>query len=220
MSFPVQYPRRIGQSAYWSYFGMNLIIATGLFVGGIYAALSGALFTSLLCLLLTLPLSVYFRVIMMRRCRDIGWPSFLPWLLFGMAVLYGLKGSWSLDLAHMFGPRLALAMIDFVFQIVIGCIGSAAVSSGDYGDYDPSFYPEYTPPASGSAFNSAQLRTASARHEDAAESSSDEAARWDAAIARRLAQSGAETMSTAEKPPVAQPRSLPRSAGGFGRKLA
>jgi uncharacterized membrane protein YhaH (DUF805 family) len=220
MSFPVQDPRRIGQSAYWSYFGMNLIVATGLIVGGIYAALSGALFTALICLLLTLPLSLYFRVIMMRRCRDIGWPSFLPWLLLGLAVLYGFKGGWSLNLAHMFGPRLGLAMIDFVFQIVIGCVGSTAVTSGDYGHYDPSLYLEYTPPASGSAVHSAKLTTASARNEDSAELSSDEAARWDAAIARRLAQSGAGTVSMAEQPFVAQSRPLPRPAAGFGRKLA
>ena len=129
MGFPHDTPGRASQSKYWTLFGLYMIAVPALLIGGVVSMVQGSWVLGLLLIVGVIPLGIYWRVIMMRRCRDIGWPAFLPWLIFGgqfaagfglqIGAVSGTAPGWS-----MVALPLVLGLVDFVFSIVIGCIGS------------------------------------------------------------------------------------------------
>ena len=143
MSFQMRDSGRVGQSAYWMYFGINIVLCAALLFGGIAAMLMGSIGVGILCILLVMPLGIYFRVIMMRRCRDIGWPIFLPWLSIGFAMVFGViiglqLGAHAVPPSPLFALPTIVNLLDFVLTIAIGCMPSR----GAYVDYvdDPDFF--------------------------------------------------------------------------------
>ncbi len=127
--------RRVDQAEYWIWFGGTLVLTMTFFGVGAYRVWWGDALTGVLLLLLTLPLTIYFRVIMMRRCRDINWPASLPWLLLGAGFLAGLIPGMEVRTATQASAAVLalptiLCLTDFIFMIAIGCISSA--SSFDY----------------------------------------------------------------------------------------
>jgi uncharacterized membrane protein YhaH (DUF805 family) len=243
MSIAVDDPGRIGQSKYWMYFGGNLVLAPALLIGGLYAMFSGSFGLGILSILLVLPLAIYFRVIMMRRCRDIGWPTFLPWLAIGFAVLMGfMSGSrMTANPAHLYsslGLPMFVNALDFIFMITIGCISSKASYVDMLDDYIPPSRPSPAPLPRGYEGGGTAFAPTPARQPEPARisSQSDETPefeekvldRWDAAIAARLAAhsgdagAGAAPQPAQEQAPrPAEYRPAPamhRPATGFGRK--
>ncbi|WP_156169989.1 DUF805 domain-containing protein [Aurantiacibacter luteus] len=183
--------KRIGRSRYWLLFLIYSVACVILMVGAGAALLSGDWVKGGIAVVLVLPLGVWFRVIMMRRCRDIGWAPSLPWLLMGASVVAGVatfatSGAAQANTLGASGLATLVYLGDFVFTLVIGAIRSrggagedyAAVFSDDDVDFDP------------------------------------HGAGADAAIARAL-----EDFRRTARPARPRPASaLPRS-GGFGRKV-
>ncbi len=135
MSFHAEDSGRIGQSAYWMYFGAYMIATPLLLVGGGYELITGKFGTGIICFILMLVGVMYFRVIVMRRCRDIGWPAFLPWvtlvLQMGIGFMNGLSAGLDPVARHhhmatspSLGLPLVLGFVDLIMAIVVGCIGS------------------------------------------------------------------------------------------------
>jgi uncharacterized membrane protein YhaH (DUF805 family) len=214
---PVAYhshaPGRIGQSAYWLRFCAYMVLVPVLLVFGVYQLFKGNFGTGVLAVLLIAPAGLYFRVVMMRRCRDIGWPAFLPWLSFGLQMAIGVFGQvrlvgGGLPSASLLMLPLAASLADFVFSIVIGCIASK--ERDDYAavfDFDDRDIRRAAPLAA-SHRPHAQPRQAMADGPDLD--------RFDAAIARALEaqRSGADSSSLAAAAPAAA-----RPAPSFGRKI-
>jgi uncharacterized membrane protein YhaH (DUF805 family) len=143
MAFAGNNAGRVNQSRYWTMFGVIMIAIIMLVAGGVVAVAQRSYLFGFLMIAAVLPLGIYWRVIMMRRCRDIGWPAFLPWLFFGlqMAASFNLQASTLLHSSH--GATVAaggsgfvlasvLALGDFVFSVVIGCV--ATKQTVDYAD--------------------------------------------------------------------------------------
>jgi len=132
----IQQTGRVGQIAYWVWFGASIVVTLALCGAGVYELASGAVMMGFVLLILILPLSIYFRVIMMRRCRDINWPAFLPWVSLGICVLAGTMSGWQagatrqMPLSPPILPMI-LSLLDFAFVIVLGCIPTAT-STFDY----------------------------------------------------------------------------------------
>lgn len=225
MSFTVNDPGRVGQSKYWTVFGANMIIVPLLIVGGVYALFTGNFALGILMILAVLPMGIYFRVTMMRRCRDIGWPAFLPWLLFGLQLLLGFSGSFRPALGQtpslsLLAIPIMLGGIDFIFSIVIGCIASkndyAGVFEPDEVDFRPSqprsrealattpwqSEPRQYAPVGGLAKGDEQLDS------------------FDQKIARALeARRVGEQQPLAAQGLTAQDSGANRPVGGFGRRV-
>ena len=229
MSFPVDNSGRVDQSTYWMYFGANMILAPVLLFGGLYLVITGEIALGIVSILLLLPMGIYFRVIMMRRCRDIGWPAFLPWVLLGGGVVINMFGG-----GHRIGASAAEAisslatplifyLIDFAFMIVIGCIAGRTNYGSVFDDDDrpvrpaqrvgPSAYG-----APGDPFSPVPARVEAprpaARMTGEREAGDVDFDRIDAVIAQRLAalQAGGSNPQPAQAFPQGP-------AGGFGRKL-
>ena len=155
MSYYVEDRGRVGRSAYWMYFGGFVVLTMLLLVGGGYELFTGSYGMGILCIVLLMPLGIYFRVIAMRRCRDIGWPAFLPWATMGLVFIcnimtgmsagmhaaahMGTAGAGAAGLGASMGFGMLLSMVDFVFLIVIGCLDTQG------GGYDPSSGFAYDP---------------------------------------------------------------------------
>jgi hypothetical protein len=209
----------VGQGTYWAFFGGFMILIPVLLFGGFAAMLHGSLGPGLLMIAAILPIGIYWRVIMMRRCRDIGWPAFLPWLSFGLQFVASFSAMHSLQSMRygaapapsMLSMPLLMAFVDFAFTIVIGCIGSkqpfdyATAFAGVSGSYDPP--PQPSQP-------SQSLRPTPPPDQAGAEGGD----RYDAAIARALEAHRRGDSLVGSPPPPSQPApSGPaRPAGGFG----
>jgi uncharacterized membrane protein YhaH (DUF805 family) len=205
---------RIGQTQYWTIFGIYVVAVVGLIGFSFYSFATGELSMGVTAILPLAPLGLYFRVIEMRRCRDIGWPTFLPWLLFvvplGFALFTGMGG-----LGSGIGPTvtaltvpLLISLIDFAFSIVIGCI--ATKDPGE--DYAQIFGGE-PQPARPVGFQEPRLAGA------ADEPSYD---RFDEAIARALearrTASAYPAPALASEPATITPSAHARAVASFGRK--
>jgi hypothetical protein len=122
-------------------FAIYTITAPVLLIGGLIAIFQGSIAGGFLMIAAVVPLGIYFRVIMMRRCRDIGWPPSLPWVLFvaQMVLPFAIAPDFSqppeLTDPMALSVPLLLGFVDFVFSIVIGCIASKALPDVDTG-YD------------------------------------------------------------------------------------
>ena len=216
MGFPVERTGRVNQGTYWAFFGAAMILIPGLLFGGFSAVLHGSLGTGLLMIAAILPIGLYWRVIMMRRCRDIGWPAFLPWLSFGLQFVASYSATHSLQTMRygvapspsMMSMPLLMGFADFAFAIVIGCIRSkeafdyAAVFGDGPGSYDPR-------PSSQPSQSPAQPGLARAEGGD----------RYDEAIARALEAHRRGESLVGAPPPGPTPSATTRPAGGFGRRV-
>lgn len=202
---------RIGQAEYWTWFGLYVVAVLGLVAFSLYSFATGELIRAVTALLPLAPLGIYFRVIEMRRCRDIGWPAILPWLFFviPMGVGFTIRASGiGTDIATAIAALtvpLLISLVDFIFSIVIGCI--ATKNPGE--DYARIFGGEPQPARPG-GFQ--------------AERPADEPSydRFDEAIARALdarRTPGAEPApALAPEPPALAPTAHARAVAGFGRK--
>ncbi|WP_296677043.1 DUF805 domain-containing protein [Novosphingobium sp.] len=231
MSFSVQDKSRLGRSGYWTAFVINIVAIIGLLGACIAAALGGHISIAVLLFLLVAPVGIYFRVIMMRRCRDIGWPAALPWILFGAGILatltrfsQGLEGLRSPGLGGVAG---LVSLIDFGFMIAIGCIQGQS-RSGSYAQYFEPDDDDYSAVRPANRAATAQPARMPQGYEPevapaASLSREDEEAGWDAAIARALA-ARQDLAADDERNPVAPAVHRPvhgiqRPAGGFGRRV-
>jgi hypothetical protein len=208
--------RRIGQSAYWARFAVFMIGVPLLLGFGIYSMFSRDYALGIVAILAVFPLSIWFRFVMMRRCRDIGWPIFLPWsaqaLQFLMFFMLFTSGGFSGGFAAartVSSGSLLIGFADFVLVIALGCMRSRQVDV----DYAEVFGGE--PVAIRARPAGTDYGIAPAEHPSATQ------AREDAAIERALAayRSGAAAPTALSRPasgpvPVA---AAPR-ASGFGRK--
>jgi uncharacterized membrane protein YhaH (DUF805 family) len=148
MSFHADDRGKIGQSSYWLHFGGYVLGMAVLMAVCLYQAITLHVVTAIVAFLAIIPLTIYFRVIMMRRCRDIGWPVILPWL---PMILSGVNGAvWGFAglKAHSFTPGGPMSLnvlvggFDFVLQIVLGCMASKP-GGGSFGeDFDPRGLPQ------------------------------------------------------------------------------
>src|SRR3989337_692291 len=109
MGFPSDSSGRVSQGKYWALFGTYMIAVPVLLFGGLGAMVQGSIGLGLLLIIAIVPLGIYWRVIMMRRCRDIGWPAFLPWVVFGLQF----ASSFGLQLGSVAGatPGAILSML-------------------------------------------------------------------------------------------------------------
>jgi uncharacterized membrane protein YhaH (DUF805 family) len=204
MGFPVDGAGRVSQGKYWALFGAYMISVPVLMFAGVFAILGGSFLTGMVLMVAIIPLGAYWRVIMMRRCRDIGWPAFVPWLIFGLQIVTSFTltsgaGAGATPDLSMFLVPLVLGAVDFVFMIVIGCIGTRRAV-----DYEDVF--------SGGSGRVEQTRPATA--------GSDGPDRYDDAIARAL-EAHRRGESTLSPPPAARPAPVTptRAAVGFGRRV-
>lgn len=207
MTLPAHDSGRIGRSAYWTLFAVNVVAVIVLLVGGIAAVASGAFVLGVLLLLAIAPVGIYFRVVMMRRCRDIGWPAALPWSFFGAGMLasfdtYGpILGAPESAQMPALGLSFLVSLADFAFMVVIGSIRGTS----ERADYDTIFGPDER-----DARMVAPVRpTRPAYRGETDERDEDSDARWDAAIQNALA-ARAGAGSAAPQPPA--------PSAGFGRK--
>src|SRR5918993_2342985 len=202
MAFGNENTGRVSQSKYWALFGAYMVAIPVLLVGGFIAIFQGSFVLGVLMVIAIVPLGAYWRVIMMRRCRDIGWPAFLPWLIFiaQMFVSWGLPmsvGAGATPSMSLFLMPLLLGLADFVFSIVIGCVrGKQSV------DYE-------------AVFGDGPLQKT--RPADTAYNEADEPDRFDDAIARALeAHRRGESVLGAKPAPRPAPALPGRPVGGFG----
>lgn len=230
MSLSVEDKSRIGRSGYWTAFVINLVAVVVLLGGCVAAALSGHFAFAILLFLLVAPVAIYFRVVMMRRCRDIDWPAFLPWALLGAGVVANLlRMSQGVEGLRNHSPGVVpmlVGLVDFGFMIAIGCIEGRNRD----GDYARPFYDEDDEPLAQPAMPQAAARMPTGYEPDAASAQpaalsgrEAEEASWDAAIARALQahqQGEQQEVHRPFAPPVQRPApGLRRPAGGFGRRV-
>lgn len=138
-------PSRVGRSTYWMYYVGITCVALALYGWGIYEVVRFHLRPIAFGFVIPSILGIYLRVIAGRRCRDIGWSAFLPWLglvmIIGWGVINGLRAVHNpAAMLGMAGVTMVVSMLvgiaDFIFMIVIGCIGSAT-DKPDYRGSEP-----------------------------------------------------------------------------------
>ncbi|MCB2067026.1 MAG: DUF805 domain-containing protein [Erythrobacter sp.] len=239
MAFPVDEKPRVGRKQYWILFGVNIVAMVMLVVGAVAALMAGEFLTAGLAFLLIVPVGIYFRVVMMRRCRDIGWPPSLPWIMFGLGMVaswysLGSTGSGVVGMEKPVGPATGgmglswlVSMADFVLMIVLGCIRSR--DSVDYqevfGGYASAPAPQRTMPKSHRGADPRPQADFGAPRPSVASGDSDA---MDDAIARALdnyRRTGSAVPEAGQQGPLRQ-RGAPAPApaqqlrvGGFGRKV-
>ncbi|WP_156874140.1 hypothetical protein [Sphingorhabdus lutea] len=117
----------VGRGEYWKYFFTIGIVSIGLLVGMIFCLLSLELLLTLILGLALFSLGIYFRIIMARRCRDIGWPVELVWISCGFQIFLGFVTQKTFDPNIMQDNPpsifiLLLVFSDLFLAIIIGCI--------------------------------------------------------------------------------------------------
>jgi uncharacterized membrane protein YhaH (DUF805 family) len=211
MAFAENKAGRVSQSRYWVMFGIMMVAIVLLLIGGVTAVLQRSFLIGLLMIVAIVPLGIYWRVIMMRRCRDIGWPAFLPWLFFGlqMAASFNLQFSIVAGAAARSAIALpsVLALCDFVFSIVIGCI--ATKQAVDYADIFGDGPGEVQRSGPGDA---APRQGGPDRFDDAI-------ARALEAHRQKERARGAEQVGGAAQPSGPAPAPFARPAASFGRRV-
>lgn len=224
MGFEAQGKPVCSQSSYWRQFVIQIVAVVGLVWGGFASLFTGHWGMAILAFLLVVAAGIWFRVVMMRRCRDIGWPPVLPWLLFGGGVLGNLGrlsvGSAVAIKTGMLGLPLLLGLADFVFMIVIGCIATKRQDFAAVFEDEPR--PDGYQPAtrrSEPARSPADHSLAEAPRSALPPTERDQEARWDAAIANALAaRESAESLPAPQQRPFAS-APLAGRPGGFGRRV-
>ena len=149
MSAPRSTGARIGRLGYWLYFVGLMTAAGAMFAWGLYELLVLGLMPIVFGFVAPAIVLIWFRIIAGRRCRDIGWPAWLPWLTIGLVFAVNIVGGvagglqaglhagapanlGALGAAAALGGVLGLA--DFVFLIVIGCVAGTAADDAAAAD--------------------------------------------------------------------------------------
>ena len=224
MRFEPQGKAVCSQSSYWTQFAINFVAVFGLLAFSIYSLFTGHWGAALLAFLLMVPVGIYFRVVMMRRCRDIGWPPFLPWLFFGGGMLGNLgritAGSAAALKTGMLGLPLLIGLADFIFMIVIGCIASKRQNYAAVFEDDPRSDAFQPATRRSEAVRSPGYHTPeTAPRASTAPAESEQEARWDAAIANALAAREMSELPPAQPQRPLAPGPLAGRPGGFGRRV-
>lgn len=137
----IQHTGRVGQTDYWIWFALNIVLTLACVGFASYAVLTGNIFVGVMLFLFIFPIGIFFRVIMMRRCRDINWPAFLPWAMLGLGfvvnLLFGPRPTigYHMSAAALIIPMI-VSLLDFLFVIVIGCIPTATSSFNYETEYE------------------------------------------------------------------------------------
>ena len=143
MPYYVEDKSRVGRSTYWMYYVGITVVTWAMYAWAIYEVLKLETVPFAFGLIIPTILSIYFRIIAMRRCRDIGWPAFLPWLTIGLivvcSVFSGMQAGFHPEAAlGTIGVSMVISVLlglaDFVFLIVIGCLDSAGGYPDVFGD--------------------------------------------------------------------------------------
>ncbi|MWV27047.1 DUF805 domain-containing protein [Aurantiacibacter rhizosphaerae] len=221
MAFSADDSSRISRSGYWKHFFIN-VVAVLLLIGVAFGSLaSGAWVFAIIAVLLIVPVGIYFRVVMMRRCRDIGWPPALPWITFGLGVVGGMfnfEGYARMDMDVLLGGSALsslVSLLDFALMITLG-----SVRGRDGANYAQVF---------GEGPAQANMRTGPRAASDfgapAPSVATGDGDAMDDAIARavenyRRTGSAVPNLTQANAPSRSTPRAAPPSrATGFGRKM-
>lgn len=220
MAYPESEGARVNRSRYWLMFFVTMVASIVLIGVSIGAFANGSFGLGIIAFLLIAPLNIYFRVIMMRRCRDIGWPAALPWITFGLGIVASIFSFGSLA---TFDPSLIMggsgfsmlvSLADLVLMIALGSVrGRPQV---DYREVFDGYGDQYRQPA--------QQRTGPRPAAGGGASGGGDA--MDDAIARAVENykrtgSAVPQQAGAAPSPVRQraPQPAPARAAGFGRKM-
>lgn len=218
MNFAVAGRRGMERGQYWTYLIVYVVAVLGLAVGSVIALGRNEYILALAAFLLIGAGSLLFRGVMIRRCREIGWPDVLPWLTLTFTAM--AMASTFLSLAIAPEPSLSslgwtslLVVIDVVLMITIGLReGAADLARARRQEEDEL-------EATRAAF--ARLKPGSIQ---APRDNEDAAVRVDDAIARALADHRGEKPAEEGTPNVARQATQRRPAHGpraatFGRRV-
>ena len=232
MAFPDSEAGRVNRAKYWQMFFVTLV-ATIVLVGISITALANLeIGIAIVAFLLIVPVNLYFRVIMMRRCRDIGWPAALPWIAFGLGIAASVFNIGSMDakdptaLMGGSGFSMLVSLGDFALMIVLGCIkGRDQIDYRDvfdgYGSDSRGPAMPRSAPRSDKELNGSMGGGINAPRPSVATGDSDA---MDDAIARaldnyrRTGSATAQPVTDIAGSPLATRNPAARS-GGFGRKV-
>lgn len=221
MAFPVNDGTRIGRSRYWTLFFVNMVAVIVLIGVSLGALASGAWWLAIIVFLLIAPVGIYFRVVMMRRCRDIGWSPALPWIAAGAGIVASFMNIGSvttMDPAAALGSigfSSLVSLADFGLMMTLGVVkGRSEMNYSEVFGDGPGETRQRTAPRADSAMGAARPGAASG-DSDA----------MDDAIARAMenyrrtgsAVPGPEPVRSA--PGRAAPAAQTPRAAGFGRKV-
>ncbi|MCJ2187567.1 hypothetical protein [Novosphingobium beihaiensis] len=216
MPLPADNRGKIGQGGYWRRFAVYMIGVPVLLVLGLVGIATREYAMGIALMLAILPLSIWFRFVMMGRCRDIGWPVWLPWTAQGLQILMlimvlssGALTKGPAALHTLSSGSLLIGLLDFALTIALGCVGSKEAF-----DYDEIFGGDSLQRAA-KARSAINYRTGNVPREFEAGAQRED--RENAAIARALdtyrsGQTAAASQETSAPPPAG------RRATGFGRK--
>lgn len=128
MAFPVNDGTRVSRGRYWTLFFVNMVAIIVLIGISLGSVASEAWALAIIAFLLIVPVGLYFRVVMMRRCRDIGWPPALPWITFGLGIFasfINFGSVASMDPAVLMGSMglsSLVSLVDFGLMITLGVV--------------------------------------------------------------------------------------------------
>ena len=123
---------RVGRSRYWLLFLIYMVATIVLLVGAVGMLMEGSWIAAIGLVLIVIPIGIWFRIVMMRRCRDIGWPPALPWISMGISMFAGFTSFGSInagDPTTMFaatGFSWLAQIADFVLVMVLGAVKGRA----------------------------------------------------------------------------------------------
>ncbi len=217
---------RVGRRKYWAMFFANIVAVIVLAFISLAALAGGEWMVAILCFVLIIPIGIYFRVIMMRRCRDIGWPPSLPWITFGLGVVASMWNFGNIGAGLATDPASALggvgfswlvSIADFVLMITLGSIKGR--SEMNYQDVFGGDAPVRTAPAADYASQDRAAGLSALASEDVASGDA-----MDDAIARAVENYRRTGSAVPGQAPVgASPRRAastpPTRQTGFGRKM-
>lgn len=240
MAYPESEGARVNRSRYWLMFFVTMVASIVLIGLSIGAFANGSIGLGIIAFLLIAPLNIYFRVIMMRRCRDIGWAPALPWITFGLGIVASIFSFGSLatmDPTTIMGGSgfsMLVSLADLVLMIALGSVrGKPQIDYRDVFDgHDSQPAPQQrTGPRPAARFGALQPNTATGAATGAETGAvpfgaADSGDAMDDAIARALENykrtgSAVPEQAPAESSALRQraPQDAPARVAGFGRKM-
>lgn len=244
MAYPESEGARVNRSRYWLMFFVTMVASIVLIGLSIGAFANGSIGLGIIAFLLIAPLNIYFRVIMMRRCRDIGWAPALPWITFGLGIVASIFSFGSLatmDPTTIMGGSgfsMLVSLADLVLMIALGSVrGKPQIDYRDVFDgHDSEPAPQQrTGPRPAAGFGALQPNTATGAATGAetgtetgavADGAAGSGDAMDDAIARALENYKRTGSAVPEQAPAAPPairqrapQAAPARVAGFGRKM-
>ncbi len=200
---------RISQRAYWSALAAAVTF-TGVAIGGGIAFTARDQFSlASLLFLLVVPVQIWLRVMMVRRCRAIGWPAALPWA--GLAaVIAANTAALALETG---GPGAGLPLLALLADGALMVLIGSPADGGALRKVIAQTSSQPGGPTAGVPAEPTGRRDPVSREAKEAE--------WDAAIARALSdRQGGAADRTGPGAPAARPGPGLNRPGGFGRRSA